>query len=245
MTLIVTLLTFFITNSTYAYLDCQKRPGIVIDIKNDKNGSLYRSKTQDQDGMGTCVSNSTSLMLEAHLGTPVSYHELAINYKLSSVSENFQSVSKVGDKSYFFTEGATSQCDVFKAQKNKGTICPRRFVAIEQLMSSNSNVQESYFKQLGKFYDQYQRLSSTERNYIRRAMEEARRTSVMSNFTECHYSNKLKESAKEAVLKSIEYLYLSKLIDIKESNMTASNQKKFLIKLVHLKLIIILKLCLK
>ena len=39
-------------------------------------------KYQDQDSMGTCYANAMSLVLESKLGTPVSYHQLAMAYGL-------------------------------------------------------------------------------------------------------------------------------------------------------------------
>ncbi|MBI2522400.1 MAG: hypothetical protein HYV97_18410 [Bdellovibrio sp.] len=126
----------------------------------DPGKSLESMELQDQDGLGTCYANALSLAMEAELGTPVSYHEIALRYGVSNASASggrSRAVTTTNNdtgEATLFNEGGWS-CESFDILRKRRppTICRRDDIPLERL--ENSNDQEDVMKKLAEFYDTF------------------------------------------------------------------------------------------
>ncbi|MBC7539315.1 MAG: hypothetical protein H7281_10870 [Bacteriovorax sp.] len=127
----------------------------------DKNGGpLTQSRIQDQDGLGTCFANSTSVALQTALpGNPdVSYLQLAFSHAQKEYAPKNTAQRK--DSAYIINlDGSRGNvlinggqvCDTIKAVKDKkiGGVCKRDDVALEKSIfdSKTNNSKDSLFVQ--------------------------------------------------------------------------------------------------
>jgi len=123
--------------------------------------SLQSMQLQDQDGLGTCYANALSLAMEAELGTPVSYHQIAVNYgqreNATASGSRRRAVTERDDDNFVsevFTEGgnACEAFDLMRARRPR-SICRRGDVPLENL--NNPDDQERIFNNLSEFYDSF------------------------------------------------------------------------------------------
>jgi hypothetical protein len=160
------LLSLLLTASAYAQ-DCtglKENEEYRLD-KND--GPLSKAMIQDQDGVGTCYANTTSLALQSVLpGNPnISYLQLAFAHAQVDVAP------KNKDRDSAFTTPAKDEvlinggqvCDTIAAAKNEkiGGVCLRSDVALEQsIFNSQTNsqkdslsIQNRMIDVVSKYYD--------------------------------------------------------------------------------------------
>lgn len=196
-----------------AALKCSEKPGYKIDLKpvfhekskvrqpnvDRRPKSLQHSRVQDQNSYGTCYANSASLMLEAHLGYPVSYHQLALIHKVPiNTSRGNLFYSKVNPRTgetedEFVIEGGEA-CETINAViESQEPICNRKFVALENLAPDNNSSQELY-AELAKIYDK-QNLSNEDKEALKIAAQKAK----THTYPNCSNEGKLKENALKSI----------------------------------------------
>ncbi len=147
LTLLVIIMFFnLLLNRITIASDCSDMNNQEIIRLDTEGGPLYQSPVQDQDGIGTCYANATSIALKTALpGQPdLSYLQLAINYaqknetpknKLNGVDSAFKSDSGPGE--VLINGGYV--CDTIKAtQENQNGVCKRNDVALENLLFNSS-----------------------------------------------------------------------------------------------------------
>ncbi|MBT6326481.1 MAG: hypothetical protein HOJ35_10965 [Bdellovibrionales bacterium] len=164
-------------NRDQTHINCEENPDHAVDIRNDPGGSLNGMTTQNQDGLGTCYANSTSLLVQAELGTPISYQQMAIY-------ANTAAVPKIGRNRGMrertdadgnivmrdFTYGGWS-CRTFNALKNRGVpACNPDDVPVESL--SNPWNQLEIMNSLSTLYDAATDMGSDNRETLRNILLE-------------------------------------------------------------------------
>lgn len=145
--MIVTLTSF----SLGASEDCADLKNGEILRLDEKGKSLENFKVQDQDGVGTCYANTTSLILESLLENhpQVSYLQVAAISKTSTLeqlrsdakAENFDIYAKQENdrrKNWRLAiEGGTvckviSELQKEQAKQNRALLCPRKNISLER-----------------------------------------------------------------------------------------------------------------
>ncbi|MEK6626945.1 MAG: hypothetical protein AABY86_18415, partial [Bdellovibrionota bacterium] len=128
-------------------------------------GSLRSMSVQDQDGLGTCYANALSLALEANLGAPVSYQQLAVLYGVNrnAAGGRGNAVTARNDDGSLrnnFTEGGLS-CDTFNIVKARtpNYLCSRDSVPLENL--ANPSGQAQVMNAMSEFYDRFNQLKAS------------------------------------------------------------------------------------
>lgn len=141
------------------------------EVRLDKNGGpLVNSRIQDQDGLGTCFANATSVALQSALpGNPdVSYLQLAFSNGQQTVAPKNQGrdsafqYSDNGEKGEVLIQGG-HVCDTIAAVKSDkiGGVCSRDDVALEKSIfdpTTNSSkdslqIQNKIIKAVSEYYD--------------------------------------------------------------------------------------------
>ncbi len=150
--------------------DCEGLKNNEVVRLDAKDGPLYGSPVQDQDGLGTCYGNSTSIALKTALpGNPdLSYLQLSLRYTneykapanaLASKDSAFE-YDDAGKKTGLLLEGG-SVCKTIIAAKSGSGICKREDVELENLIFNKSTgtfsdqklVQFQIMEAVGKLYD--------------------------------------------------------------------------------------------
>jgi hypothetical protein len=190
------ILLFVFTSKTFSQVNCQKTPSYYVNLNKDSNGSLKGASIQDQDGLGTCYANTTSLLLEAWGGEPVSYHQIAINYgldwKIPLLNEDAIS------RGQFLSEMGWV-CGAIQSIKDNGNkVCKRKDSPLEYLLEDDK--QEVLLKGLGSFYDSFQDQNSTDQKKIIEIIKKSVEKASQEKFVQCdNQSGLLKEAEKSIV----------------------------------------------
>lgn len=167
--LIIILGTLFSVN-LYGQ-SCQGIPDGKVERLDAPGRPLQNLKTQDQDGLGTCYANTASVLLQGRLkdNPEVSYLNLAFmyaeKYAAPKVRQNgkdsgFQEKKNPTEDESFLVEGGHT-CDAIMTAKERGGICKRSDVALEQFFHSGSSpiasdsawIQKDLVLKLSKYYD--------------------------------------------------------------------------------------------
>jgi hypothetical protein len=146
--------------------DCNLSDGINIAEGADKKVSLFNPgstlvdhKVQDQDGLGTCYANSSSVLLKSILPThpDISYHHAAITHSANQSKNKYES----GNTKYLRSEGqdkvsfvnAGRICDTMNALKKSGGACPKVHSQLENSSLGDPTVQARLYHGLGKYFE--------------------------------------------------------------------------------------------
>lgn len=164
-------------NRDQTHINCEESPDQAVDIRNDPGGSLNGMTTQNQDGLGTCYANSTSLLVQAELGTPISYQQMAIyvNTPASPKIGRNRGMSSTTDAEgntirRDFTWGGWS-CGTFDALKDRGVpACNPDDVPVESL--SNPWNQVEIMNSLSTLYDAATDMGADSRETLRNILME-------------------------------------------------------------------------
>lgn len=134
--------------------------GAVVRIDSE-NGSLRNSRTQDQDGLGTCYANTASVLLQPALpdSPNVSYINLAISYGEKVNGKNI-TASAYDSKNQLLITGGTI-CETIRVAKENGGVCNRADVPLEAMLfennldmyNDNTHVQKEIFDKVSEYYD--------------------------------------------------------------------------------------------
>ena len=149
--------------------------------------------TQNQDGLGTCYANSASLLVQAELGTPVSYQQMAI---YANTSENpvlgrergmQTTTNAAGDViTRDFTYGGWS-CRTFNALKRRRVpACHPSDVPVENL--SNPWNQIEIMNSLATLYDASTDIGDDHRETLRNILLELAENHAAEGESECAMS---------------------------------------------------------
>jgi len=174
-------------------INCEENPDLKVDIRNDASGSLNGMTTQNQDGLGTCYANSASLLVQAELGTPVSYQQMAI---YANTSENpvlgrergmQTTTNAAGDViTRDFTYGGWS-CRTFNALKRRRVpACHPSDVPVENL--SNPWNQIEIMNSLATLYDASTDIGDDHRETLRNILLELAENHAAEGESECAMS---------------------------------------------------------
>lgn len=191
--LIVVSSLFTYSLNVAAVLSCGSGSGVSNSFSLRNSGkSLASMQVQDQDGLGTCYANSLSLALEAELGSPVSYHEIAIRY---GVARNASAPRARAVVSTDATTGRRSlineggwACEAFNAlkQRTPAKICKRNDVPLEHL--ENPSDQQGVMESLAQFYDaltDFKKSNKTKADQFAPALRELLTSSTASSTNRC------------------------------------------------------------
>jgi hypothetical protein len=162
----VLLISFVFLNSAFA-ADCVIGDGhTAMTVREadqislfDTGKSLSTHKVQDQDGLGTCYANATSVVLKSVLpnNPDVSYINSALEASTRGVNSNWvsnnqrfsqRSADGVRDVTY---SGQT--CPTVKAVKQAGGACPAAQSILENRTLRDSYVQERLMINMGTYFD--------------------------------------------------------------------------------------------
>lgn len=162
---LVTLLPFNI----YAQSCGNLADGAVVRLDTE-NGSLKNSRTQDQDGLGTCYANTASVLLQSALpdSPNVSYLNLAIGYgeKVNGRSVTSAAYDKKGE---MLITGGTI-CESIRIAKENGGVCNRADVPLEAVLfennldmyNDNTHLQKEIFNKVSDYYDGVNKLFASQ-----------------------------------------------------------------------------------
>lgn len=126
-----------------------------------ETGPLKNSRSQDQDGLGTCYANTASIMLQSALpdSPDVSYINLAIGYgeKYNSRKTNSSAYSSNGN---MLINGGTV-CEAIDVAKENGGVCNRKDVPLESVLFDNNletyndhyELQKEVLNRVSQYYD--------------------------------------------------------------------------------------------
>lgn len=169
----VLLLLFLLVNSAFA-ADCVIGDGdAAITVREaekvslfDPGKSLSTHRVQDQDGLGTCYANATSVVLKSVLpnNPDVSYVNSALEastrgVNASWVSNNNRFIRRNGDKVEDITYGGFT-CRTVDAVKQAGGACPATQSILENRTLRDSYVQERLMKNMGTYFDDMNTIQS-------------------------------------------------------------------------------------
>ena len=169
MKLVILLTSFFYTVSLWA--DCRVSTGTgTITIAESQSSTLFEKgkslesqKTQDQDGLGTCYANTTSVVLKSILpnNPDISYAHAALvsstdGWRASASWNDNASRTKFVDKTSSeeqdFTYGGYV-CETVAALKKRGGACLQSKSLLEKKELMDPGVQERIFLGVGKYFD--------------------------------------------------------------------------------------------
>lgn len=170
MKLVILLTSFFYTVSLWA--DCRVSTGTgtgTITVAEAQSSSLFEKgksletqKTQDQDGLGTCYANTSSVVLKSILpnNPDISYTHAALASSTdgwrASASWNDDAsrtkfVDKVASEEQDFTYGGYVCETVAALKKEEGHVQSKSLLEKKELM--DPDVQERIFLGVGKYFD--------------------------------------------------------------------------------------------
>ncbi len=160
------ILILSLLNSIRAFSECTLPDGSKVP-EGAQNGQSLTSqgrplethKVQDQDGLGTCYGNSSSVLLKSILPShpDISYHHAAISYSI----DQGQNRTKSGDTK-FIRAGSISGdtfvekgkvCQTIDSLRKNGGACPKNNSELENQTLGDPNVQSRIYKGLGKYFD--------------------------------------------------------------------------------------------
>lgn len=157
------LIGTFISTSTILHAqDCGKLLDGETQRLDAPGRSLEKVKVQDQDGLGTCYANTTSVVLQSSLeGHPdVSYINLALGYaeKVNSKAEN--STYSYDKNGQMLINGGTI-CKTIEIAKENGGVCNRKDVPLEKSLFNtdvdnfvdNAHDQKKLMEKVSRYYD--------------------------------------------------------------------------------------------
>ncbi len=179
--LLIFFSSFLVASVSDAEINC-KNP-TAADAKDfslrSEGGSLANTKVQDQDGLGTCYANALSLALEANLGVPASYQQLAILYGVNAHKGKPATIlpSAGSEGTSTFVDGGFS-CEAFNVVKKRAPnyLCTRESVPIENL--ANSDGQGEVMRAMSEYYDQFNKLKKSNPKEAKRFSEELKKIFV-------------------------------------------------------------------
>jgi hypothetical protein len=167
------IIYFFLLNTAYAS-DCIIDSGSkVISVKDSERVSLFDSdkslashKVQDQDGLGTCYANVTSVLLKSVLpnNPDISYINTALEGSTRGINANWNKnnqryIKRSGDKVIDVTNlGFT--CETINALKTAGGACPASLSILENRTLKNPDVQKRLMLNMGLYFDHFNRAQS-------------------------------------------------------------------------------------
>lgn len=132
----------------------------------DSGNSLSTHRVQDQDGLGTCYANASSVVLKSVLPNhpDVSYVNSALEastrgVNASWVSNNNRFIRRNGDKVQDITYGGFT-CRTVDAVKQAGGACPATQSILENRTLRDSYVQERLMKNMGTYFDDLNNIQS-------------------------------------------------------------------------------------
>lgn len=160
----ILLATLIVSGNAFAQSCGDIADGTVVRL--DSPGkSLQNFRTQDQDGLGICYANTGSVLLQSKLpGNPeISYLNIASVHAEKANApmvrkNNTDRATKEGDIPLM---DAGNPCRAINALVEKGSVCKRSDVALEQFFhSANSpiaadktHIQKDIVDKLSKYYD--------------------------------------------------------------------------------------------
>lgn len=169
----VLLLSFLLMNSAFA-ADCVIGDGdSAITVRESEKSSLFDAgkslsthRVQDQDGLGTCYANATSVVLKSVLpnNPDVSYVNSALEastrgVNASWVSNNNRFIRRNGSTVQDITYGGFT-CRTVEAVKRAGGACPAAQSILENRTLRDSYVQERLMKNMGTYFDDLNSIQS-------------------------------------------------------------------------------------
>ncbi len=179
---------------------------------------------QDQDGLGVCYANTGSLLLNAITpphSEPVSFLDLSLNHSDLQASSPFAKLviqdSKTGQDELSIEGGLT--CDVVNEALEKGYVCPRSAVPLEnhafnqqsrwgQYDTAGSDAQKSLLLSYGKVIDA---LRAAPDSVKTRWSEKANFASLIqssADYTRCDQSNVSSHNMEEFILLAVQKVIL-------------------------------------
>lgn len=127
--------------------------------------SLAHSRVQDQDGLGTCYANTASLLLQSALpnNPEVSYLHLSFDHAENLIQKEYRSQGKsqaLKDNGDLMLEAGFS-CEAINVARDRGGVCERRDVSLEQMMfrtdinqfADPNSTQHEILKSVSTYYD--------------------------------------------------------------------------------------------
>lgn len=156
--------------SAFSYADCRVQNTVIPDGESktlfEENGSLASHKTQDQDGLGTCYANTTSVVLKSVLpGNPdISYTHAAVQGSTKGILQDWSRggaylSTDENNQVQNFTHGG-SICNTVDALKNNGGACASRYSMTENKTLMDPNSQGRLFRSLGAYFDELNRFKN-------------------------------------------------------------------------------------
>lgn len=157
MKFLITIVSFFIFNHTFAEVSCSKTSTIDLSAK---GGPLYPLRITDQDGLGICHAEQLHKLLKAKLsGHPdLSRVGLAINEKANrdkkilSYKKKAIRWMKSEDKVGGFYFDAGDACTAYSRLRG-ASICLAKDDQLEILSKKNASDQERILSALSKYFD--------------------------------------------------------------------------------------------
>lgn len=128
----------------------------------DTGMSLGSHKIQDQDGIGTCYANTSSVLLKSTLpGNPdISYIHAALEASTNGWANPNWSRTPAqyikDDKEEFLSGGYI--CETVAALKKTGGACPKEFSILENKEQLDPYVQADAFQKVGSYFDTINRI---------------------------------------------------------------------------------------
>lgn len=153
--------------SSLSWSDCKISNGRnLVTIPESKAVSLFENgkslsthKTQDQDGLGTCYANSTSVVLKSVLPThpDISYTHAALmkstrGWSAQTDLEKRKYVIKSDKDEVDITAGGFV-CETIAAMKKAGGACAKKNASIENKENLSPDIQQKVMLSLGKYFD--------------------------------------------------------------------------------------------
>lgn len=161
------LFFFFLLMTNGHAQDCGSiSEGQVVRL-DEEGGSLSKARVQDQDGLGTCYANTSSVLLQSSLpdSPEVSYLNLALGYaeKNNKLAEGSYAFDKDGEVT-ISTGGLI--CGTINHAKENGGVCQRTDVPLEKVIfDSNANIfldnqriQKEILTKISTYYDEVNKL---------------------------------------------------------------------------------------
>jgi hypothetical protein len=175
------LIVFAIFSLNHSWADCTVSDGEnLVKIPETKTSSLFDQgksltshKAQDQDGVGTCYSNSTSIALKTVLpdNPDVSYLHAAINASTNGWRQKNWDWTKRKKTPHFkkddektFIDGGFV-CETIAAMKKAGGACPAQFSKLENHEALSPEMQSRYMNSLSSYFDKINQMKKDPKQF--------------------------------------------------------------------------------
>jgi|GEM_PF-690779 len=171
--ILTSVLILSFTSQAYGQ-NCGMIPDGQVVRLDGENGSLKNNRVQDQDGLGTCYANAASVVLHSAMpdAPNLSYINLAVEYA-ESVNRNksrraYNDKKNPEDKKQMILDGG-HVCETIEIAKQKGGVCKRSDVPLEEVLFKNKigagadpkQLQKEIFLKISDYYDSVNRTFPT------------------------------------------------------------------------------------